>query len=258
MDELLNLAVRAARLAGDELRKRHGNVQGLAYKSSATDPVSDADRAAERVLVETLLGARPADGVLGEEGSDRAGGSGLRWVVDPLDGTVNYLYGRRHWSVSVAAEDERGLLVGVVHDPSVEETFTAVRGQGATLDGRALRVNDPVGLGQALLSTGFSYDAGRRRQQAELAARLAPQVQDYRRTGSAALDLCEVASGRIDAFYEDELGPWDRAAGILVVREAGGVVSDLPLPEGAEPTHVGVVAAGPHLHDALRPLLADG
>ena len=258
MEELLDLAVRAARLAGDELRKRHGNVQGLAYKSSATDPVSDADRAAEQVLVETLLGARPADGVLGEEGSDRPGGSGLRWVIDPLDGTVNYLYGRRHWSVSVAAEDEHGLLVAVVHDPGVEETFTAVRGGGAALDGRPLRVNDPVSLDRALLSTGYSYDAERRRRQAELAARLAPQVQDYRRTGSAALDLCEVASGRIDAFYEDELGPWDRAAGTLVVREAGGVVTDLPLPEGAKPGNVGVVAAGPHLHDLLRPLLLNG
>lgn len=258
LDELLDLAVRAARLAGDELRKRNGNIQGLAFKSSATDPVSDADRAAERLLVETLLGARPDDGVLGEEGADRPGTSGLRWVIDPLDGTVNYLYGRDHWSVSVAAEDDRGLLLGVVHDPSNGEVYRAGRGRGATLDGRPLQVNEPVALARALLATGYSYDAERRARQAVVSARLAPQVQDYRRTGSAALDLCEVAAGRLDGYFEDELGLWDRAAGTVVVREAGGIVSDLPVPTGGDPAKPGVMAAGPHLHAALRPLLVSG
>jgi myo-inositol-1(or 4)-monophosphatase len=251
MDELLALAVRAAHLAGEELLRREGHIQGLGYKSSATDPVTDADRASERLLVDTILGARPGDGVLGEEGSDRAGSSGLRWIVDPLDGTVNYLYGRRGWSVSVAAEDEHGLLLGVVHDPPHGETFSAARGHGATLDGRPIRVNDPVELEKALLSTGFSYDAERRRQQAKATAALAPLISDFRRVGSAALDLCEVACGRVDGFYEDELGAWDRAAGTVVALEAGAVVSDLPA-VGDPKGRTGAIAAGPHLHEALR------
>jgi myo-inositol-1(or 4)-monophosphatase len=251
IDELLTLAVRAARLAGEELLRREGNVQGLDFKSSATDPVTDADRASERLLVDTLLGARPGDAVLGEEGSDRSGTSGVRWIVDPLDGTVNYLYGRRGWSVSVAAEDEHGLLLGIVHDPSHGETFSAARGQGAWLGERRLQVNDPVELEQALVSTGFSYDAELRRQQSRVAAALAPRIRDFRRVGSAALDLCEVACGHADGFFENDLGVWDRAAGTVVAREAGAVVSDLPAADDPK-GRTGVICAGPHLHKALR------
>lgn len=249
---LLGLAERAARRAGRELLDRYGAATGVSMKSSATDPVSDADRASERLLVAMLLAERPDDGLLGEEGADRPAASGLRWVIDPLDGTVNYLYRFPAWCVSVACEDrvdgEWSALVGVVHDPLLDETFSARRGGGARLNGIALKVNDPVPLERALIATGFGYDADHRRRQAAVAAGLLAQVRDIRRAGSAALDLCSVAAGRVDGYYEDTPSRWDWAAGALVAAEAGAHVGTLLAPDG----NPGILAAGPALAGPLR------
>lgn len=247
---LAGLAEDVARRAGDELLRRYGSATGVESKSSATDPVSDADRASERLIAAAITRARPGDAIVGEEGSDRAGSSGLRWVIDPLDGTVNYLYGHPGWAVSVGCYDDEGAVAGVVYDPVHDELFAATRGAGAECNGRSLAVNDPVPLEHALIATGFSYDPTHRRAQAAVAARLLGAVRDIRRVGAASLDLCWLAAGRVDGYYEDSTSWWDWAAGALIAREAGAVVSEL------RPTHgsgmVGVVAAGVALHDRLR------
>jgi myo-inositol-1(or 4)-monophosphatase len=207
--------------------------------------VSDADRAAEQAIASLLHAERPDDGVLGEEGADATGSSGRRWVIDPLDGTTNYLYRYRAWCVSVALEDGDGTLVGVVHDPLNGETFRAVRGEGAFVNDAPIRVRDEGRLDTALVATGFGYDPEVRRGQAELLLRVLPQVRDVRRAGAAALDLCHVAAGRLDGYFERGLQPWDWAAGALIVQEAGGRVRPL---EGGRP---GLAAAGPGLIDQL-------
>jgi fructose-1,6-bisphosphatase/inositol monophosphatase family enzyme len=216
--------------------------------------VSDADRAAEEAISALLRAERPSDGLLGEEGLSAEGSSGRRWVVDPLDGTTNYLYRYRAWCVSIALEDSAGEgLVGVVHDPLGGETFTAERGAGAFLEGRAepLRVRDAGDLSRALVATGFGYSPEVRAGQAELLRRVMPRVRDVRRAGAAALDLCHVAAGRLDGYYERGLKHWDLAAGALIVREAGGVVK--PLTGG----RAGIAAAGPSLIDDLVGLTAE-
>lgn len=273
MSELLRLAEHAARLAGAELLARQGRVEGLDTKTSATDPVSDADRAAEELLVRTLLDARPDDGLLGEEGAARPGTSGLRWVLDPLDGTVNWLYGFPAWCVSVACEDGREApgeaLVGVVYDPLRDECFRAARGEGAWLispqGSRRLAVNDPVPLARALVATGFGYDVEDRRRQAATVASVLPLARDVRRGGAAALDLCWVASGRLDGYYEDTTSRWDWAAAALIAREAGAVVTAFGARSHGHGSpgcgsdgggsHDGVIACGPALHAELRPIL---
>jgi len=248
---LVDLATRAARAGGIEIRRRLGAVTGVSTKSSRTDPVSDADRAGERAVVDTIRQERPQDGLLGEEGSNEEGNTGLRWVVDPLDGTVNYLYGVPCFAVSVACEQvvagRARTLVGAVLDVTGEEVFTAVRGGGAHLDGKPLRVTEPVGLDEALVATGFAYLPASRRRQAAAVAALLPGIRDIRSRGSAALELCQVAAGRCDAYYEDELKVWDWAAGALVAQEAGARVTSL------DPG--GVLAAGPSLHRELAQLL---
>jgi myo-inositol-1(or 4)-monophosphatase len=252
MSSDLELAERAARAAGEVLMSYYGRApEGLASKTSATDPVSDADREAERVIRELLEAERPDDALVGEEGSHSSGDSGRRWVVDPLDGTVNFLYGLRAWGVSIALEDEDGLAVGVVFNPVSRECFAAERGKGATLDGRPIHVTDCRSLDSAMVATGFSYESKRRAEQAQVLVQLLPRIRDLRRAGAAALDLAYVAAGRIDAFYERGLKPWDEGAGRLLVHEAGGLTADL---EG-EPH--GVVAAGtPELLDELKPLVS--
>jgi len=221
----LELADRAARAAGDVLMSYYGRpAEGVATKSSATDLVSDADRAAERTIRELLEQERPEDGLVAEEGSRTDGASGRRWVVDPLDGTINFLYGFPAWAVSVALEDAEGALVGVVHSPVHRESFQAVRGEGAFLGEERLRVAAPKPLDQALVATGFSYEAARRARQAQVTGDLLPRARDIRRAGAAALDLAWLAAGRVDAFFERGLQHWDWAAGGLLVEEAGGTV----------------------------------
>ncbi|MST31403.1 inositol monophosphatase, partial [Acidimicrobiaceae bacterium USS-CC1] len=193
-----------------------------------TDMVSEVDRGAERLIADLLAERRPDDGLLGEEGADRPGTTGVRWVVDPLDGTTNYLFGVPAWSVSVAAELDGVPVVGVVVDPSRAETWAAVAGRGARCNGTVCRVAEGRSTtATALVGTGFGYDPQRRAAQAEVLRTVLPAVRDIRRFGSAALDLCWVAGGRLDAFYELGLNAWDAAAGTVICREAGGVVDTL-------------------------------
>jgi myo-inositol-1(or 4)-monophosphatase len=249
--DLLAVALDAARAAGGLLLERAREpATGLATKTSRTDLVSDADRAAEALIVEVILAARPDDALVAEEGAGAAGGSGVRWLVDPLDGTINYLWGVPQWCVSVAALDDEGGLAAVVHDPSRGETFTATRGGGARLDGEPVRVRPAPDLSEALIGTGFDYRAEERARQARLLIRVLPAVRDVRRLGAAALDLAWVAAGRLDGYFETGLKPWDRAAGELIVREAGGLVLDID--------RSGVVAGGPGLAEPLRALVQDG
>jgi myo-inositol-1(or 4)-monophosphatase len=245
------LAVRMANEAGTLLSTHFRRpVGGVGTKSSGIDMVSDADRESEALLRELISSHRPCDAMLGEEQGAEAGSSGLRWVIDPLDGTTNFLHGYPAWAVSIAVEDRRGALLGIVHDPCRQETFAAVRGRGATLNEVPIGVSTAFDPAHSLIATGFSYSAEARAVQARAAAQLLVAVQDVRRGGSAALDLAWLACGRVDGFYEVPLKPWDRAAGELIVREAGGTVSTLP------PVHRGgddgVLAAAPRLHDPLR------
>ena len=218
--------------------------------------VSDADRDAEALIRDLLVAERPGDGLLGEEGSLVEGSSGRRWVVDPLDGTTNYLYRFPAWVVSVALEDAdtpsggtRGALVGVVHDPLRRETFAAARGEGASCNGAEIAVSGAQRLDSALIGTGFGYAAERRATQAEVVARILPRVRDIRRAGAAALDLCMVACGRLDGYYERGLNAWDWAAGSLIASEAGATVTPL----SDEP--FGLVVASPAIADELANLV---
>jgi myo-inositol-1(or 4)-monophosphatase len=247
---LRELAVRLAEEAGALLATYAGRLGELTVeaKTSATDPVSEADRAAELLIAEQLAASRPDDGLLGEEGqASRRGTTGLRWVVDPLDGTVNFLYGLPAWCVSVAVEDDTGALAGAVHQPTARETFHAARGHGAAVSGRPMRVSTVESLDRALVGTGFGYE---RRDPAAAVAQLLGEVRDLRRCGAAALDLAWTAGGRLDGYYEHGLQPWDWAAGRLLVVEAGGVVSDHHRRLGGRELP-GLVAGGPAVHDAL-------
>jgi myo-inositol-1(or 4)-monophosphatase len=209
--------------------------------------VSAADRDAEALIRNGLKTARPEDGLVGEEGSRVESDSGRSWVVDPLDGTTNFLYGFPQWAVSIALEGE----LGVVYDPVRDELFSAVRGQGASLNGGALRIPAPPVLSTALIATGFGYDPERRDKQGAVIGRVLPRVRDIRRAGAAALDLCWLADGRVDGYYERGLHAWDWAAARIVVQEAGGAVADL------EPEPHGLAAAHPSLLPELLDLLAD-
>jgi myo-inositol-1(or 4)-monophosphatase len=250
--ELLELAQDMAREAGDLLLSYRSRPDlTMSTKTSATDPVSEADQAAERLISDRIAAARPADGMLGEEDAgNRTGTSGLRWVVDPLDGTVNYLYGIPQWCVSIAVEDGDGPVVGVVHDPNRGETFSACRGGGSTVNGVRLAVTSPASLATSLIATGFGYQSDVRRDQVRMVAELLPTIRDLRRAGSAALDLCWTAAGRWDGYAEFGLRPWDRSAGGLIVTEAGGTVSLWQLELGGAPRE-GVVAGGTVVHEAL-------
>jgi myo-inositol-1(or 4)-monophosphatase len=249
----LDLAVEAAHSAGalliDHFRKP---AEGVEAKSTPTDLVSDADKASENLIVDLIGSTRPDDGILSEEGGGAESTSGLTWVVDPLDGTVNFLFGIPAWSVSIAIEDENGGLVGVVHHPLAAETFTAVRGQGSYLNGKPIQVSQKTDLASALVGTGFAYDARARAIQAEVVGRVLPKARDIRRAGSAALDLAALSCGRLDGFYEAPMERWDKAAGVVLITEAGGVVSELPAPYGLSP---GVIAANAALHAQLGALV---
>ena len=252
--ELRALAERTARRAGALLLDGAGRARAeVSTKSTGTDLVTEMDRAAEALITEDLLRARPEDGILGEEGADHAGTSGVRWVVDPLDGTTNYVYGFPGFNVSIGAEVDGQAAVGAVFDVVRQELFSAARGLGATRDGEPIRVSAATDLRLALVGTGFAYVPERRRLQAQVLVEVLPRVRDIRRQGAAALDLCSVACGRLDAYYERGLAPWDLAAGGLIAREAGAEVTDF---DGGAPRAGAVVAAGPGIAEALRDLLA--
>jgi myo-inositol-1(or 4)-monophosphatase len=253
--ELVDLATHAAQKAADLLLDGLGRARAtVETKSTATDMVSEMDRASEQLIVSTLLAARPDDGLVGEEGSDSPGTSGLRWVIDPLDGTTNYLYGHPGWAVSIAAEDDAGVVASVVIDPMHGDVFTGSRGGGARRNGRVIACSRLDDVSTALVATGFGYAADRRRAQAEVLVELLPHIRDIRRMGAAAVDLCSVACGRVDAYFERGLAWWDLAAGGLVAAEAGALVSAI---DGgpAGPDAGSIVAAGPGLFTTLRELL---
>jgi myo-inositol-1(or 4)-monophosphatase len=249
---LLAVAVEAAEAAAAELKPRFGHRQnGVRSKSSPTDLVSDADVAAESAIRSVLERLRPGDSVLGEEGGATGDGE-LRWIVDPLDGTINFLFGIPAFAVSVACEDSAGGLAGVVLDPIRGECFTATRSGAATLNGVDLTASPGDELGQAMVATGFGYEAAVRARQAAVVARVLPQVRDIRRVGAAALDLAWCACGRYDAYYERGVHQWDVAAGTLIGSRAGLAVRELPA-SGEDAW--GVVVAGAGLIDELVALV---
>ncbi len=274
-ERLLEVAVDAARMAGGLLaeRVRRGAEHRVSSKSTPTDLVSEADLASEQAIRELLGTRRPDDGFVGEEGGSHEGTSGLSWVVDPLDGTVNFLFGIPQWCVSVAVRDEQGTLAGAVYDPNRDELFTATRDSGAQLlaaGGTLELIHEDAGgstgrhgverggvngvsLSQAMVATGLAYDAEVRGAQAGILARLIPRVRDIRRFGSAALDLAWTAAGRYDAYFERSVKQWDIAAGALVCERAGLQVLELAA-DGVLPW--GILVARPALAEQLRELLS--
>ncbi len=266
--DLLVLALRAAEEAARMLASRRpagplGRPEIADTKSSPTDVVTEMDRAAETLIARVLLAERPGDAILGEEGGESGRGR-VRWIVNPLDGTVNYVYGLPDWAVSIAAEVNGVVVAGVVAVPARGELFTAIRGQGAWLRSTAppsgaapppvaARCNALVPLHQALVATGFGYAVARRVVQGEVVAAVLPRVRDIRRGGSCAVDLCSVAMGRVDAFYERGVNYWDFAAGGLVATEAGARLGGL---NGKPASPEMIIAAEPGLFDALGELLA--
>lgn len=260
-EELLAVALEVVRPAAATARRlRTGVVAQVGTKSSATDVVTAADQQVERQLVDALRARRPDDAVLGEEygeGGGQAADAPVRWLLDPIDGTVNYLYDLPWYAVSLAAQVAGRVVAGVVHNPATGQEWTAVAGQGAWRDGRRLRGSRQTSLGQALVATGFSYDPVQRGEQARVVAQLIGHVRDIRRFGAAALDLCLAAEGAVDGYYEAGLKPWDYAAGALIAAEAGLTVAGLA---GAPAGPRLVLAAPPALftplHDRLRELTA--
>lgn len=275
---LADVAASLARSVGAVIRSlREAGVDVAATKSSITDVVTAADEEAERLLTSGLRELRPDDGILGEEGASISGTTGITWVVDPIDGTVNYLYGLPAYAVSVAATvevagetadgaagephgpgdmaDGRRAVAGAVYLPVTDELFTAWQGGGAQLNGEPLDGPVETALGTALVATGFGYTVERRTEQAEVVRRLIPRVRDIRRIGSAAADLCLLAAGRLDAYYERGLQPWDYAAGALIAREAGALV--LGRDEATPPGEPLLIAAAPGLARELRGAIAE-
>jgi myo-inositol-1(or 4)-monophosphatase len=254
---LRSLLKLAADLASEAGRVHAAGVSGglrIETKSSSTDMVSQVDREAERVIVDRLRRERPADAILAEEGSALEGTSGVRWVVDPLDGTTNFVYGYPAYAVSVAAEVDGVAVVGVVYDSVTGMSYQAIAGHGAWCGERRLSVRKQTDLSQALVGTGFSYDAAERRREGQALAALLGSIRDVRRSGSAALDLCHIAAGRLDAYFEADLSPWDHAAGALIAKEAGAEVRYLQSVSGHRPV---VVAAHPVLMPAFLALLVE-
>jgi myo-inositol-1(or 4)-monophosphatase len=252
-DELLAVAVEVVRAAADLARDlRDQGVSGVATKSTATDVVTAADKATERYVRDLLGQRRPGDIVLGEESGESTGTGGVRWILDPIDGTVNYLYGLPQYAVSLAAELDGAVVAGVVRNAANGEEWIATRGGGAYRAGRRLHGSAVTDLGQTLVATGFAYAAARRAHQAGVVARLLPVVRDIRRFGAAALDLCFAAEGRVDAYFEKGLSLWDHAAGGLIAAEAGLLVTGLA---GAPPGPDLILAAPPGIHRALHDAL---
>jgi myo-inositol-1(or 4)-monophosphatase len=244
--ELLELARKVGLDAGALLMERPPAFE-IESKSTAIDIATQMDKKAEKFIMESLLAARPDDGIIGEEGSSVESKSGITWVIDPLDGTVNYFYGLPGWNVSIAAKDKNGSIVGVVTAPTINSTWWATRGGGAFYNGHQIHCNDPIALDRSLIATGFQYDVSHRISQLEDFSKLVPIVRDLRRNGAAAVDLCHVAMGALDGYYEAGLKEWDWAAGALVATEAGATFKHY----GQGPMRISM-AAGPSLHSQLE------
>jgi myo-inositol-1(or 4)-monophosphatase len=247
INELLALAEGIAQKVGEFLSDRPDSFD-INQKSSARDFATHMDHASEKMIVSAILAARPNDGIIGEEGAHRDSASGITWVIDPIDGTVNYFYNLPGWNISIAAKDEEGVLIGIVYAPTLNSLWRASRGGGAFLNDRAIHCSDASELKAALIATGFSYDLEERVRQGEKIATLIPKVRDIRRNGAAAVDLCHVASGAVDGYFETGLKEWDLAAGGLIAREAGALVTGRKSAPAGEAM---AIAAGPTLHALL-------
>lgn len=251
-DTLLRLAETVAREVGDHLvRALEGPGLQIASKTTATDLVTDLDRWAEAHITDRILGARGDDSLLGEEGASVEGSSGITWCIDPVDGTVNLVHGLPGFCVSIAASDHEGPLLGVVYSPLHDDLFDAVRSGGARRNGVPIRCSSPASLERSVIGTGFGYDADLRRRQVAVLAEVIGEIADIRRIGAAALDLCSVACGRLDGYWEIGLSPWDHAAGALIATEAGARVRIVE-----DPGHLSyTVAASPAIWDRFDQLL---
>lgn len=257
--ELLDVALEAAAVAVELIHTKRPPSFGVRSKSSLTDMVTEMDTASEALIRRTISSRRPGDTIVGEEAGEHPAGegaptTGVTWWVDPIDGTTNYVYDHPGYNVSIAAGVAGRTLVAVVADPTHDRTYAAVRGGGARCDGTPLRLGPPPPLEAALVATGFSYDPGRRSRQGKVAGELVGRVRDLRRMGAAALDLCSVAAGRVDAYYEAGLSIWDLAAGALIAQEAGARVGTL---DGGPVRPESVLAAHPDLFEPLRELLVE-
>lgn len=231
-DNLLVLARDLAVRVGDvALAGRRNGLRHVDTKSTPTDMVTEFDRATEADIFATIRRLRPDDSIVGEEGASHDGSSGITWFIDPIDGTTNFLYDLPMWAVSIGAHDAEGPLCGVVHAPALRETFTAIRGRGARMNDHPIRCGTVTDLAQALIATGFNYSPANRLVQAARFPRIIDKIRDVRRFGAASLDLCFVACGRYDAYFEEHLFPWDLAAGALIAAEAGATLGRL---DGAE------------------------
>ena len=245
--DLREIAASIASSVGSQVDDRRSSGFDWSTKSSTSDVVTEIDTWAEASIVERITTIRPDDGFLGEEGTSTPGSTGVVWVIDPIDGTTNLLYDIPGYSVSIAAQVDGRSMAGAVFDPVRDELFSAATGAGSTRNGEPISVSNATDLATSLLATGFSYIADRRREQAISLATVLPAVRDIRRLGGAAIDLCSVACGRVDASYERGLSPWDSAAGALIAAEAGAIVDDGDV----------TVASAPGIVDALRALLAE-
>jgi myo-inositol-1(or 4)-monophosphatase len=259
--QLKEIAIRLAEEAGEMIAlRREGHVEVSHTKSSAVDVVTAVDREAEDLIFGRLAEIAPRDGFLGEEGKAKESQSGITWVVDPIDGTVNFLYNSPHYAVSIAAVSgvpvpgEWQVEAGAIYNPATKELFHAARGQGAFLGERKLRIGPPPELALALLATGFAYSPSVRLEQARVLATLLGEVRDIRRQGTASLDLAGVAAGRVDVYFERTLSPWDHAAGEVLVTEAGGVIEGIT---GQPPGREGLYAGHPDIVRALKARIID-
>lgn len=252
VDSLRRIAIELAHDAGQRALAGRESARGTPLntttKSSVTDLVTEHDQAAEDFIRQRLVQMRPDDGVIGEEGTSLGSRSGVTWIIDPIDGTTNFVYGGVAWGPSVAAALDGEVIAGAVHIPATGETFHAGRGYGAAVNDHPIEVNPVTTLAQALVATGFGYDSMLRAKQGSRIAQLLPEIRDIRRSGSAAYDLCSVACGRVDAYVEDHLNSWDVAAGLLIATEAGAITSAI---DGGPVTPASVLVAAPGIHADL-------
>ena len=245
--QIMELAEKIARDAGALLMQRPSKF-ALDEKSGVLDFATQMDHASEKLIVTAITAARPNDGLIGDEGAERVGASGFTWIIDPIDGTVNYLYDLPGWCISIGVKDAEGYCVGVIYSPTTNSLWKAARGHGSFLNGNKIRCNEPVTLDRALLGTGFAYDRERRKTQSEFIKNLLPQIRDLRRMGACAADVSSVAAGALDGFFETGVNEWDFAASFVIASEAGAKVLARPVWNG---TKYLIVVAGPTLHQAL-------
>ena len=252
-DELLSLAISIAHEVGAvALAGRKRGLSDVSTKSTSTDMVTEYDRLTEKSIISALREARPTDSIVGEEGGGHDGTSGITWYVDPIDGTTNFLYDLPSWTISIGAHDSEGEFVGVVFCPPLNETYSAIRHHGAYLNGKAISCNPITDVSKALIATGFNYSPENRVIQAKRIPFIIDKIRDIRRLGAASLDLCFVACGRYDAYYEEHLFPWDLAAGTLIAKEAGCAVGSI---DGGENEPSAILASAPGVFNQIQRLV---